>query len=92
MDMKIFHKEVVSMQQRLKSYLDMPNDSKAQAIINSFQKLEDEVQVGRTGATIQNRIKEIQTQIKAAYDSGVISWDHFDALEDWTREYLQKTR
>ena len=92
MDMKIFHKEVVSMQQRLKSYLDMPNDSKARAIVNSFQKLEDEVQVGRTGATIQNRIKEIQAQIKVAYDGGVISWYHFDALEDWTREYLQKVR
>ena len=92
MDMKAFHREVESMQGRLNSYIDLPNDPKAKALQNLFQKLEDEVQVGKSSNTIKNRLKEIEAQLKPALNAGVMSHGHFDDLEDWVREYQQKIR
>jgi hypothetical protein len=92
MDMKAFHKEVVSMQGRLNSYIDLPKDPKAKMLQNLFQKLEDEVQVGKSSNTIRHRLKEIEAQLKPAFNAGVMSHDHFDDLEDWVREYQQKIR
>jgi len=92
MDMKDFHREVQSMQGRLKGYIDLPNDPKARALQNIFQKLEDEVQVGKNSNSIKNRLKEIEAQLKPAFNAGVMSHGHFDDLEDWVREYQQKIR
>jgi hypothetical protein len=92
MDMKAFHREVVTMQGRLKGFIDLPNDPKARALQDIFQKLEDEVQVGKSSGTIRDRLKAIEAQLKPAYEAGVISHGHFDELEDWTREYQQKIR
>ena len=90
--MKAFHNEVESMLGRLNSYIDLPNDSKAKTLQNSFQKLEDEVQMGKGGSTIRDRLREIEMQLKPAFNAGVISYDHFDNLEDWVREYQKKIR
>jgi len=92
MDMKAFHKEVMSMQNRLKAYLDKPNDPIARSIQHTFQKLEDEVQIGKSNGTIRNRIKEIEMQIKPALNSGVMSHDHCLEIENWARNYQQKIR
>lgn len=92
MDMKAFHREVESMQGRLSSYLDKPNDPKARSLQNTFQKLEDEVQVGKNNHTIRNRLKEIELQAKPAYNAGVMSHEHFVEIESWARKYLQKIR
>ena len=92
MDMKAFHREVESMQGRLKDYIDLPNDPKARSLQNLFQKLEDEVQVGKSSNTIKSRLKEIESQLKPAFSAGVMSHGHFDDLEDWVRECQQKIR
>jgi hypothetical protein len=92
MDMKAFHREVESMQGRLKDYIDLPNDPKARSLQNLFQKLEDEVQVGKSSNTIKSRLREIESQLKPAFSAGVMSHGHFDDLEDWVRECQQKIR
>lgn len=92
MDMKAFHREVESMQGRLKTYIDLPNDPKARTLQNLFQKLEDEVQVGKSSNTIKSRLREIESQLKPAFSAGVMSHGHFDDLEDWVRECQQKIR
>lgn len=92
MDMKAFHREVESMQGRLKTYIDLPNDPIAKTLQNLFQKLEDEVQVEKSSNTIKNRLKEIEAQLKPAFSAGVMSHGHFDDLEDWVRECQQKIR
>ena len=92
MDMKRFHKEVESMQFKLKNYLDEPNHPKAKSIEQQFQKLEDEVQVGKGSHSIRARLKQIESQLKPAYNAGVMSHGHYDDLEDWVRDCLQKIR
>lgn len=92
MDMKSFHREVMAMKQRLGSSFSMPADPKARAIVSSFQKLEDEVQMGKSVETVRNRLKEIDSQLRPAYAAGVMNNSSFDNLEDWVRDCIQKAR
>ncbi len=92
MDMKSFHREVMTMKQRLGGSFSMPQDPKARSLVNSFQKLEDEVQMGKSVETIRNRLKEIDSQLRPAHAAGVMNNSSFDNLEDWVREYIQKAR
>lgn len=92
MDMKLFHPEVMAMKQRLSSYFSLPQDPKARALASSFQKLEDEVQMGKSVDTIRYRLKEIESQLRPAYAAGVMNNSSFDNLEDWVRDCIQKAR
>ncbi len=86
--MAAFREDIISMQRQLNSYFEEPNSSKARSIINNFQKLEDEVQTGKTGDTIQNRLKEIERQLKPAFDANVMNYNHFSQLESWVRGHM----
>jgi hypothetical protein len=92
MDMTSFHNEVLALKQRLSSYFVMPGDPIARALQNSFQKLEDELQMGKSVETVRNRLKEIERQLKPAYDAGVLNNANYDNLLDWVRDCLQKVR
>lgn len=92
MDMKSFHREVMAMKQRLGGSFSVPQDPKARSIANSFQKLEDEVQMGKSVETVRNRLKEIESQLKPAFSAGVMNSSSFDNLEDWVRDSIQKAR
>jgi hypothetical protein len=86
--MEAFRNDVISMQRQLNSYFEEPNSSKARKLTNSFQKLEDEIQTGKTGDSIQNRLKDIERQLKPAYESNVMNYNHFNQLESWVRGYM----
>ena len=92
MDMKRYHKDVESMQRRLPGCIDDPGSSTGRALVKNFQKLEDEVQVGRTGATIQNRLKTIRSLVKKAVNEKVMSHGDADNYEDWINDSLRKIR
>lgn len=87
-----FHKEVESMQRRLPGCIDDPSSSTARELVKNFQKLEDEVQVGRSGATLQNRLKTINKLIKKAVNEKVMSYGDADNYEDWVNDSLRKIR
>jgi hypothetical protein len=86
--MAAFRMEVISMERQLNSYFEAPEDSKARSIVNSFKDLENEIQIGKTGDTIQNKLKEIERQLKPAFDDNVMNYNHFNQLESWVRGHL----
>ena len=87
-EMQKFHDEVKNMQRRLPSYFEAPDDSKASSIEESFRNLEVDLHTGKTGDKIQNRLKEIERQLKPAHNAEVMNYNHFIQLEDWVRSHL----
>lgn len=83
-----FHADVKNMQRQLNSYFDAPDDPKALSIKNSLTELEVELHTGKTGDTIQNKLKEIERQLKPAFNDNVMNHSHFNELESWVRHYL----
>ncbi len=89
--MKEFHKDIIRMQDKLKNYIDDPSARIARDITNNFQKLEDEVQVGKNVNTIRDRLKRIRRLVESA-DGSVISHPDADTIENWIDNALQKYR
>jgi hypothetical protein len=87
-DIEAFHTDVKNMQRNLNSYFEAPDDSRAQSIKNSLTELEVELHTGKTGDTIQNKLKEIERQLKPAFNDNVMNHTHFNELETWVRGYL----
>jgi hypothetical protein len=87
-EMELFRQEVQAMQRRLNSYFEKPDDSKARSIQDGFRNLENELQTGKTGDSIQNRLKDIERQLKPAFNDNVMNYNHFTELENWTRNHL----
>jgi hypothetical protein len=83
-----FHAEVKEMQRRLNSYFDAPDSSDARGIAESIRQLEVELHTGKTGDSIQNRLKDIERRLKPAFDDNVMSYNHFIELETWVRGHL----
>jgi hypothetical protein len=89
--MEDFHKDIFRMQDKLKQYIDDPSAAVARDITDNFQKLEDEVQVGKNVNTIRDRLKIIRRLVESA-DGSVISHPDADAIEKWIDNALQKYR
>ena len=83
-----FHADVKNMQRQLNCYFDAPDHPKALSIKNSLTTLEVELHTGKTGDTIQNTLKEIERQLKPAFNDNVMNHTHFNELENWVRGYL----
>ena len=89
--MKEFRKEVMRMQDRRKYLIDDHGAPVARDIKDNFQKLEDELQVGKGVHTIRDRLKRIRKLIEKA-DGPVISHGDADMLENWIDNALRKYR
>ena len=87
-NIEAFHADVKNMQRQLNCYFESPNDPKALSIKGSLTELEIELHTGKTGDTIQNKLKEIERQLKPAFNENVMNHTHFNELENWVRQYL----
>lgn len=91
MDYKRYHNEVLSMQRKMRDYLDLPTHSDARTLDSAFQKLEDNVQVQKSTHTIRDNLKQIES-ILNRLDESVMSHGHVDELENWVQGSLGKIR
>jgi len=87
-----FHREVESMQRKLPICLDDRSSPIAKELLKNFQKLEDEVQVGKSPATLNIRLKRIKSLLKKAVNNKVMSYSDGDNFEDWVDDCLLKYR
>lgn len=91
MDYKSFHREVTSMQHRVRDYLDDKSHAQARELTTLFQKLEDEVQVQKNAGTIKDLLRRIESKLQSL-DEKVMSNGHVDELADWVRDSLRGIR
>jgi hypothetical protein len=91
MDYKNYHNVVISMQRRMRDYLDDKSHSQAGQLEKAFQRLEDDVQVQKNVNTIRDDLKGIESVLNSM-DESVMSHSHIDELEDWILDSLQKIR
>ena len=91
MDYKRYHNEVISMQRKMRDWLDLPSHSEARSLESAFQQLEDNVQVQKSTHTIRDNLKQIES-ILNRLDESVMSHGHVGELEDWVQGSLSKIR
>ncbi len=91
MDHKRYHNEVINMQRRMRDWLDNPSHSQARELDSLFQRLEDDVQVGKSSHTIIDHLKRIESICKSM-DSEAMSHGHSSQLEQWARSSIQRIR
>lgn len=85
------HSEAISMQRRMRDWLDDPSHSQARELDRLFQKLEDDVQVGKNSHTIIDHLKRIESLCRSM-DKQAMSHGHSAELEQWARNCIQKIR
>ncbi len=85
------HSEAISMQRRMQDWIDNPSHSQARELEKLFQRLEDDVQVGKSSHTIIDDLKRIESLCRSI-DSEAMSHGHSSELEQWARNSIQKIR
>lgn len=91
MDYKRYHNEVITMQRRMRDWLDLPTHSEARSLEQAFQRLEDDVQVNKNVHTIRDDLKRLESML-LQIDEAVMSHGHSDELIDWVRDSLNTIR
>lgn len=84
------YKQVVAFQHRCNDWIDDHSDSAAQSLKREVQRLEDDVQVSKSPASIEGTVRQVISQLQRAGQSGVMSPEHVDELIDQCEDFRRQ--
>jgi uncharacterized coiled-coil DUF342 family protein len=86
------YKEIVNFQHRVNDYIDDTSLHSAQSLLQTVQRLEDDVQVRKSAQSVEGSVKTVVRALEEAGEKGAMSHDHVDELVDHCEEFLQELR
>lgn len=86
------YKQAITMQHKLRDYIDDPSHAIVAQLKNEVQRLTDEIEVKKNPRSIEDRVKIIIRLIESAEGTNAISHNHLDDLSDLCEDLRQDLR
>ncbi len=86
------YRQALDIQNRLNTYLDKPNDPKAQSLKREVQVLTDEIEVKKHKLSLEHRVKGIISILDSIKDYEVIDYVDIDDLKDRCEDIVNALR
>lgn len=86
------YKQAISMQNKFRQYVDLPNHEVANQLKTEIQRLTDEIESNKNPRTIEDRVKNIMRLLERGENDKVMDHQHSDDLQDMCRDLQQDLR